>query len=131
MWLVHEAAEHEDELRADLQHYYGIDLDHAMAGEHSAGHVAALAFNLPPGSCLKAAIDPDAGWTRTDMLLAMLVNLFNALNYGMSDRKKRGPEPKRVGPSWMTKGDEHKRNIAKRALPVDRLMEILSLPRRG
>lgn len=102
-----------------------------MAGEHSAGHVAALAFNLPPGSCLKAAMDPDASWTRTEILLACLVNLFNALNYGLSDKKTRGPEPKRVGPSWMTKGNTRTRNIAKRAMPIDQLMEILSKPRKG
>lgn len=120
---------HEGELRADFQMYYGIDWD--KVEEHSAGHVAALAFHLPNGSCLKSAMDPDASWTRSEILLACLVNLFNALNYGMSDRKTRGPEPKRVGPSWMTAGEKHSRNIAPRAMPVERLMEILSRPRRG
>ena len=102
-----------------------------MAGEHSAGHVAALAFHLPPGSCLKEAIEPDAGWTRADTLLACVVNDFNMLLYGMSDPKTRGPEPKRIGPSWMTRGKQKTKNIAPRAMSVDRLMEILSKPRRG
>ena len=102
-----------------------------MAGEHSAGHVAALAYHLPPGSCLKEAIDPDAGWTRAQVLLAGIFNDFNNLLYGFSDPKTRGPEPRRVGPSWMSKGKQHTRNLAPRAMPADRLMEILSLPRRG
>ena len=100
-----------------------------MAGGHSAAHVAALAFHLPPGSCLKAAIDEDAGWTRAEILLAALFNDFNAMLYGMSDPKARGPEPRLVGPSWMTKGKQRTRNIAPRALPIDELVEILSRPR--
>ena len=100
-----------------------------MAGGHSAAHVAALAFHLPPGSCLKAAIDPDAGWTRADIILAALFNDFNALLYGMGDPKSRGPQPALIGPSWMTKGKQRTRKIPARALPVDELMEILSRPR--
>lgn len=100
-----------------------------MAGGHTARHIAALAFHLPPGSCLKEAIDPDAAWTRSDILLAIVVNDFNALLYGMSDPKTRGAQPKRVGPSWMTKGNVHTRNIGGMAMPINELMEILSRPR--
>ena len=100
-----------------------------MAGGHTAAHIAAIAFHLPPGSCLKAAIDPDAGWTRAETLLAVLVNDFAALLYGMSDPKSRGPQPRLVGPSWMTKGKTHTRTIPARAMPIDELMEILSRPR--
>lgn len=114
-----------------MQHFYGIDLDRAMAGEHSAGHVAALAYHLPNGSILKGAIDPDAGWSRNDILAAMLVNDLNALIYGLSDRKSRGPEPSRVGPSWMTKGNKHTRKMEARAMSVEKLMETLNKPRRG
>ena len=102
-----------------------------MAGEHSAGHVAALAYHLPNGSILKGAIDPDAGWSRTDILAAMLVNDLNALIYGLSDRKSRGPEPSRVGPSWMTKGNKRTRKMEARAMSVEKLMETLNKPRRG
>ena len=100
-----------------------------MAGGHTAAHIAAIAFHLPPGSCLKAAIDPDAGWTRAEILLAAIFNDFNALLHGMADPKSRGPEPRRVGPSWMTRGKTRTRNIATRAMPIDELMERLSRPR--
>lgn len=114
-----------------MQHFYGIDLDRAMSGEHSAGHVAALAYNLPNGSILKGAIDPDAGWSRTDILTAMLVNDLNAILYGLADRKSRGPEPTKVGPSWMTKGDKRTRKMEARVMSVEKLMEKLNQPRRG
>ena len=99
-----------------------------MNGEHSAGHVAALAAHMPQGqSMLYAALDPDAGWTRTDILLALLVNHFAMFRYGLADSKRRGNPPKLVGPSWMTEGK--KRKLAARTMSVDELMEQLSKPR--
>ena len=99
-----------------------------MSGQHSAGHVAALISHMPQGeSMLYAALDPDAGWTRTDILLALLVNHFSMLRYGMADSKHRGTAPKLVGPSWMTEGK--KRKLAARTMSVDELMEQLSKPR--
>lgn len=100
-----------------------------MAGGHTASHIAALAFHLPPGSCLKAAIDPDAGWTRSEILLAAVFNDFNAMLWGMGDPKSRGPEPHLVGPSWMAKGRQRTHTLAARAMPIDELMEILTRPR--
>ena len=100
-----------------------------MAGEHSAGHVAALVFNMPHGeSRLYEAIDPDAGWTRGQILLALLANSLNGLIWGMSDKKSRGPRPALVGPSWMTKGKTRK--LAARTMRIDELMEVLSKPRK-
>lgn len=121
------AAHHEDELRADLQRHYGIDWD--KAEEHSAGHVAALMLNIPQGeSATYAAIDPDAGWTREQVMLALLVNHIALLRWGMADRKSRGTQPSLVGPSWMTKGKMRK--LAARTLPIDELMRVLSKPRK-
>ena len=118
----------EEELRADLQRVYGIDLDHAMAGEHTAAHVAALAANLPPDSCVYSAEDDDRRWTRADVILADLRNTLVGLTWGMSDRRKRGRRPDPIGPSWMTRAQTRK--LAARVMTIDQLMEELRKPRR-
>lgn len=113
-------------MRADLQRVYGIDLDKAMAGEHSAGHVAALVAHLPSDASLYRARDKDAAWTLDATLLAAILNSLNALIYGMSDARKRGKPPERVGPSKMKGG-----KAPARAMTIDKLMAELSKPRRG
>lgn len=126
--LAEAARNHPAELRADLQRHYGIDLDHAMAGEHSAGHVAALVACLPSDSAIFRAENPDAAWTLEHVLLAALHNDLTGLMWGMSDPKKRGKKPKPIGPSWMTK--EETRKLDARVLRIDELMEELNKPRR-
>ena len=127
--LSTEYAIHESKLRADLQQYYGVDLDHAMSGEHSAYHIACLVENLPHDARIRCAEDADSQWTLNDVLLASVLNSLNGLIYGMSDKRKRGRKPEMVGPSWMTKNNS-KRSLPARVLPVDELNRILSLPRR-
>lgn len=117
---------HEAELRADLQRVYGIDLDHAMAGEHTADHIAMLVSQLPPESRVREEVDPDAAWTLTDVLLATVCNQLAAWMYAMSDKRKRGNRPQPIGPSWMRKRE---RRLESRALPIDELMQILSKDR--
>ena len=118
-----------DELRADLQQVYGIDIDGAMGGLHTAEHVAALAVQLPHDSRVARSENPDAAWRLEHVLLALLVNSLRNLMWGMGDRRKRGPAPKPIGPSWLTKG--RTRSLDSRVLPVDKLMEELKRPRRG
>lgn len=125
--LAVELREHERELRADLQQYYGIDLDHAMSGEHSATHIACLLIELPIDARVRVAEVSDAAWTREQVLIAALLNSLNGLIYGMSDPRKRGKRPEIVGPSWMKKGST--RSLPARAMPINELMEILSRPR--
>lgn len=122
-------AVHEDELRADLQQYYGVDIDRAMDGEHSAQHVSALVTQLPPDARLRHVDDDDREWDLDRTLLAALLNCFNALLYGMSDKRKRGRRPQLVGPSYMT-GDRGRRTLDAQVMTVDELNEILSMARR-
>ena len=117
-----------DALRADLQRVYGIDLDHAMAGEHSAGHVAALVSQLPSDSCIYTARSTDARWGLNAVLLASLLNSLNLFIYGMSDPKRRGAPPPMVGPSYMANG--RGKALETRTMTADELMEALSRPRR-
>jgi len=126
--LVTEFRIHEEQLRADLQQYYGIDLDYAMAGGHTAYHIACLMVQLPVDARIRTAENPDNQWTLTDILLASILNSLNGLIYGMSDSKKRGQKPQLVGPSWMQ--SKRMRSIPARAMPVDELISILNQPRK-
>ena len=119
--------EHPDALRADLQRHYGIDLDHAMAGEHTAAHVAALAAGLPSDALVRQAIDPDAAWTLEAVLLADLRNMFAMFSWGLGNPRKRGAKPKRIGPSWMR---SRMRKLASTAMTVEELMAELRKPRK-
>lgn len=116
-----------DELRADLQQHFGIDIEKAMAGEHSAAHVAACASQLPLDARVHVALDKDAQWTQELVLLASIVNLLQGLIWGMADPKKRGSKPQPIGPSYMTKAQM--RSLPARAMSVDELMAELSKPR--
>ena len=120
-------ATREAKLRADLQQYYGIDLDAARAGGHTAWHVACLVSELPHDARLCVAEDGDAMWTLDGIVLASISNSLNALVYGMSDPKKRGRRPEPIGPSWMRAASGRK--LPMRAMRADELMAILERPR--
>lgn len=128
MRLAAIAAKYPDELRADLQRYYGIDFDHARAGGHTAHHVAALIACLPTGSALqRAESGADGEWTLEAVILADLRNMFASYVWCMSDPKKRGSRPKRIGPSWMR---DKPKTLECRVLSISDLMTELSKPRR-
>ena len=99
-----------------------------MAGEHTAYHIGVLLAMLPRESCVhKAVIGKDAEWTLESTLLADIRNNLVMLMYAMSDPKKRGQKPKRIGPSWMTRAA---RTLEARVLSITELMQELSKPRR-
>lgn len=127
MALASVVANHEDELRADLQQYYGIDLDAAIDGQHTAKHIAALTIQLPLDSRISKKANKDNNWALNDVLLAVLINNFRMFVYGMSDPKKRGQKPELIGPSWLT---QQKKTLPARVLPINKLMEELNKPRR-
>lgn len=62
-----------NELRADLQRFYGVNLDEMGHGV-SVAHVAALAACLPHGSLVLERIDPRTKYTETDWLLLGILN---------------------------------------------------------
>lgn len=127
--LVRLVQQYESALRADLQQFYGIDLDRAMMGEHSPIQVAACAVGLQPGSRVLAAIEPDTKWTQTDQLLASLLNHLRWLMYSLSGGK--GVEPDFIGTKAMQKKNGKSRKADAMAMPVDELMKQLNKPRKG
>lgn len=126
--LAYEWDRDEGRLRADFQQYYGIDLDHAMAGRHTPRHIALLALNLPQQARTIVREDGDMAWGLGDVLLASILNSLNNLIWGMGDPRRRGRRPDPVGPSKLT--DRGKRSLPARVMPINELMEQLSKPRR-
>ena len=74
----------------------------------------------------KAIAGDHAEWTLETTVLADIRNNLVMLMYGMSDPKKRGQKPKRIGPSWMTRVA---RTLEARVLSINELMQELSKPR--
>ena len=98
-----------------------------MCGGHSAPHVAALVHQLPPSSRLGVLQDPDNAWSLEAVMLAALFNSFQAYQWAQLDRKKRGPMPEKVGPSWMK---QHGRKLDAQVMTIEQLMRELSKKRR-
>lgn len=98
-----------------------------MCGRHSAPHVAALVHQLPPDSRLGVLQDPDNAWSLEAVMLAAVFNDLQAWQWAQLDRKKRGPMPEKVGPSWMR---QHGRKLDAQAMTIERLMQELSKNRR-
>ena len=118
-----------DELRADIQEHYGIDLDHAAAGAHSASHVAVLCEQLPRRSRTARAMDPDCEWGLRETLLATAVNHMAYWRWGMADRRSRGAPPQLVGPSWVADSNRRTASLPSRVITIDQLMDELGRPR--
>ena len=128
MQLAQLLAERPDELAADLMETYGVCIDHAMEGGYSAPFVAALADQLPQSCRWRVSYDMDAWWDGDRLLDAALVNALNGLIWGLSDRKKRGPAPKPIGPKWAAKKGAS-RKLAAIAMTKAELMDELAKPR--
>lgn len=124
---MHAVDKYDNALRADLQEYYGIDLDKAMAGEHTPVHIAALAEQLPARARCKIMADDDNRWTLDSLLLARLVNSFELFVYSLQDKQQRGRKPEPVGPSWAKKLNT--RELPARAIPIEQLLTELNKPR--
>ena len=77
------------QVRADLQRYYGLNLDR-FGVDFGAFHAGACLCNLPIGSATMAAIDERATYTRSEyMLHAIMCGLVGkAIPYPWE--KKRG-----------------------------------------
>lgn len=78
---------------ADFQQYYGIAVP--MEGDfEDPARAAALWSNLPAGSRTFRREAPELEWSTTDYLLWVLEYDLRRLMWGMSDERRRGPEPK-------------------------------------
>ena len=121
-------ADHPDELRADFQQYYGLNID-GMGRDYSTLHAAALVSQMPEGSRLAQAYDPDALWTSERALMAAMVNSLNWLVWANSrDGERNRNRPKPIGPQAAA---GRNRRVVGVAMTPDRLMAELNRIRKG
>lgn len=115
-------------MRADLQQYYGINLDDALDGACSIVHLAALVENLPQTARIFAASREDESWTLEAILLADARNHLALILWALGGGKNK-PKPQLIGPSWMRK--DNTRKLDAQVMTVEELMTELAKPRGG
>lgn len=94
MALATVEAEHPDELRADFQQIYGLDID-GMGIGFSPAHAAALMSQLPSSSRVAKALDPSAEWDdATYLLSAIEYDLRILIWQNTKDAQKNRNKPK-------------------------------------
>jgi hypothetical protein len=90
--------------------------------------VAALVHCLPSTSRLGIIQDADNAWTLDGIMLAAIFNSFQAWQWSQADKKRRGPMPGRVGPSWMR--NPGGRKLDAQVMTITQLMRELRKERR-
>lgn len=119
--------EHPDELRADFQEHFGLNIDD-MGRSFSTLHAAALIGQLPEGSRVRAAYDADAVWTADRALAAAAVNALNFIAWTKTRDAQRGSNrPRHIGPSRARGGDARR----PMSMTSDELESALSAARSG
>ncbi len=108
-WFSRIRHRYPNELRADLQRYYGVNFDH-VGTLVSVAHVAALSACLPLGSLVLRKIEPKTTYTETEWLLLGILNRLSDKPYDPFAPRER---PKHL------------------ALSVRDMEAILSKPRQG
>lgn len=89
---------HPDELRADFQQYYGLNIDR-MCADYSPEHAAALLAQLPPGSRTYRSERPELAWGYTEALLASIEYSLRVLRWqNTKDGQRDHNPPKPIDP---------------------------------
>jgi len=92
----------QDELRADFQQYYGLNLER-LGYEYSIKHAASLVTQLPRESRLYIAIDCRATWGITEYQLADIANSLRWLVWAQTkDGQKNRNRPEMMKPPFST-----------------------------
>ena len=87
---------HPDALRADLQRFYGLNMD-GMGTDFTVAHAAACAAHLPRDSACVREIAPEAAWSDDTYLLASIEYDLRVLAWQNSkDGVKGRNQPKRM-----------------------------------
>lgn len=92
MVLARAEVEHPAQLRADLQQYYGLNID-GMGSEYSYNHAAALVANLPRSSRIAAIENAACEWADNDYLLYTIEYTLRVISWQIGGCKGRAPEP--------------------------------------
>ena len=82
-----------DELRADFQQFYGLNLDR-MGADYTRLHAAALCVQLPRESRLVRAMDPSAAWGDSEYIARAMEHTLRVLSWQYGNgRKSDFPRP--------------------------------------
>lgn len=120
-------AGHRDELEADFQQWYGLDLAHMLdAGEFRRAR--ALAEQLPRASRTVRALQPKAAWGDAEYLLAYIADNLAYMRYEQGHSKKRRKKPKPY-PRPTEKGRPRADERTVHGMSAERVGEILSRKR--
>lgn len=114
-----------DALRADMQRFYGLDLDQLGDGLR-VRRAADLAANLPQDAAIWRRLDPRLEWDTSTMLLAQAVDSLDFLAWTRTrDSQRKGARWRgRLPRPWDT------RNTAKtQGMTLDETDRFLSMPR--
>lgn len=115
-----------DRLRADMQRYYGLDLDqvgHAIRVRRAAD----LAANLPEQACVWSVIDERAAWDGDRWLLAQIADSLDFLAWAQT------PAAQKHGAKWDHRiprpGDHKPARDTAQGMTRDQLDRLLAMPR--
>lgn len=97
MTLARVEADSPDELRADFQQYYGLNID-GMGVDYTHAHAAALVAQLPRDARVLVHAVPDAEWTEQTRILAHIeyslrLLLWSRTKDAQTGRNKPKPLP--------------------------------------
>lgn len=116
---------HPDELRADFQQHYGLNIDD-MGGSYSLQHAATLAAQLPRDSRTLIAENPECEWNLTNTLLGMIeFHAHNGWYVHTEDARSGANAPQPLMP-W-ARGREGRQG---ESMGIDEYTEFLSRPRK-
>ena len=93
--LASRLGKHPDEVRADFQRYYGLNLD-GMGGDYSVAHAVSLCYALPRDSATVRAESPEAAWSDETYLLSAIEYDLRVLIWQNSKDGQKGcnkPKP--------------------------------------
>lgn len=117
--------EHQGEVIADFQQFYGIALP--LEGEPpDLERMALLWGQLPAESRIARIQNPALRWGVTDYLLRRIENELAGLIWGLADEKKRDPEPPKPVQS-PTEAEEARRHARRAIDNKARITRILGL----
>lgn len=84
--------DYRDELTADFQQYYQLDLN-AMMDAGSFAAIATLTAQLPAQSRTFIRLHPELEWDENTYLLALIVDQLANISYGLGGGKGKKPKP--------------------------------------
>lgn len=83
-----------DELRADFQQYYGLNID-GMGTDYSYSHAAVLVTQLPPNCRIAVKENPDAAWDTQTWFMWQMEHSLRVLAWqNTKDAQKKRNQPK-------------------------------------